>query len=547
MTGHNGAVAFAAANQPTNDAHDAVTDGNTSVGTDNGYRYDSFPGYNADAASDAATNGRRPTVAGSSGAAIKSGGTRALAPDLLRGLLMMIMAFDHAALALHTWEHGTGRVAEADGQVVRRWNYTTAYIVRTLTHLCGTGFTFLMGMGVVYLGRSRTRLGWSPVRLARYFAVRCVVLTAVTVVFGFVMTGGQLWFMNAVLFALAVDYLLAGLLWLAINETEVLLALAIARMRKVWASEASQSTMTTDDSDENGVTQPLLRGREATRTTGDAYLSWSIHNVLLVVLSLVTVFWNIWLSDDGGVCSANKQDISTLASPVNPFLRVWFWVMTEPGSRIMSGFPPMAWLSFAILGILYARIVTARPWSRHALVLGHVCAALVFSLLFVLTRVLHFGNLSEKCLQTPDQQRRPAQNLYLASVASFFYVVKYPPDVAFFALTMAGNLLLLALFAAIPPRVARQLTMLLEFGTSALFFYIVHLLLLFGLGILAVAAFGHETGIPDPIYPGKTRGIDDLFGYFGFWAACMLLLWPVCRAYSRFKSSKAADSIWRFF
>lgn len=464
---------------------------------------------------------------------------------------MMIMAFDHAALALHTWEHGTGRVSEADGQIIRNWNYTTAYIVRTLTHLCGSGFTFLLGMGVVYLGRSRTKLGWSPMRLARYFAVRCIVLTVVTVIFGFAVTGGKFWFMNAVLFALAIDYLLAGLLWLAINKTEVLLTQAIAKTRKGWGDAGAEPT--TDDSDEDGVTQPLLREREATRVVAttesyDAYLSWNIHNALLVVLSLVTIFWNIWLSDDGGVCSIDNQDISTtVTSPTNPILRVWFWVMMDPGSHLMSGFPPLAWLSFAILGILYARIITARPWSRQASVLGHSLGAICFSILFVLTRILHFGNLSEGCLQTPDQEAHPNQNPYLASVPSFFYVVKYPPDVAFFALTMAGNLILLAIFTSIPPRIGKRFTILLDFGTSALFFYIVHMLALFGFGMLAVAVFGHDTGIADPMDPNKTKGIDNLFGYFGFWAVMMLLLWPVCRAYSRFKSRKAADSIWRFF
>jgi uncharacterized membrane protein len=533
---------------PTNGAASSETRADR---IDNGYLYDSFPGYNTDSAR--ASNGRLTIPSAASGATGKSGGTRALAPDLLRGLLMMIMAFDHAALALHTWEHGTGRVSEADGQIVRNWNYTTAYIVRTLTHLCGSGFTFLLGMGIVYLGRSRTKLGWSPMRLARYFAVRCLVLTVVTVVFGYSVSGGRFWFMNAVLFALAVDYLLAGLLWLAMSKTEVLLTGFISSMRKRWCDFATNSTTTPDDSDDDGATQPLLRERESTtragtRESSDAHLSWSIHNILLLVLSIVTIFWNIWLSDDGGVCSADKKDISTtVTSPSNPFLRVWFWVMMEPGSHIMSGFPPMAWLSFAILGILYARIMTARPWTRQASVLGHLCAALCFFVLFVLTRILHFGNLSEGCLQTADQAHHPKQNPYLASVASFFYVVKYPPDVAFFALTMAGNLVLLAAFTAIPPTIGKRFTILLDFGTSALFFYIVHMLALFGFGALVVSLFGHDTGIADPMNPENSNGIDNLLGYFGFWAAMMLLLWPVCRAYSRFKSTKGADSLWRFF
>lgn len=65
--------------------------------------------------------------------------TRVLAPDLLRGLLMALMAMDHTALALNTWQHGTGRDSESDSAVIRSWNRPVAYAVRTLTHLCGAG------------------------------------------------------------------------------------------------------------------------------------------------------------------------------------------------------------------------------------------------------------------------------------------------------------------------------------------------------------------------------------------------------------------------
>ncbi|KND86118.1 hypothetical protein TOPH_09258, partial [Tolypocladium ophioglossoides CBS 100239] len=151
------------------------------------------------------------------------------------------------------------------------------------------------------------------------------------------------------------------------------------------------------------------------------------------------------------------------------------------------------------------------------------------------------------CLQTPAHERRPGANPYLVSPASFFYVVKYPPDVAFWALTMAGNLFLLALFGAVPVRVARRLTLLLDFGTTALFFYIAHMLLVFLLAGVLVALFGHDTGVTDPMNPDDSQGIDNLFGYFGTWALALLALWPVCRLYSRFKSGKPADSLWWFF
>ncbi|KAG5978562.1 hypothetical protein E4U55_006056 [Claviceps digitariae] len=513
---------------------------------ENGYMYDSFPAAHA---RHRGPNGRPHITGGALAAEGKSGGARVLAPDLTRGLLMMIMALDHTSLILHTWQHGTGRESEADGQVITSWNFTTAYIVRTLTHLCAPGFTFLLGMGVVYLGRSRKNMGWGPARLARYFAVRCVVLTVVTVLLGLIITAGRVYFVNAVLFALAVDYLLAGLLWLAMDKTEALLTRALVRTRKSWVLGSSDEAAREEHEDADGesVMQPLLRERREADTSYGAYISWSIHNAVLLVLGIVTILWNIWLSDDGGECKSSGSAAVTMMSPTNPLLRVWFWTMTEPGSRILSGFPPMAWLSFAILGILYGRIMTARPWTRRAVVLAHLLAAIVFTILFVLTRVLQFGNLSTGCLQTPDQRAHPSQNPYLASPASFFYIVKYPPDVAFLAFTMAGTLLILALFTATPPRLAKRMSMLLNFGTSSLFFYAMHMLVLFPLGAAVVALFGHETHVQDPTIPGPAKSVENLFGFFAFWALVMLLMWPACAWYSRFKSTKGADSIWRFF
>ncbi|KND94934.1 putative succinyl-CoA ligase [ADP-forming] subunit alpha, mitochondrial [Tolypocladium ophioglossoides CBS 100239] len=303
---------------------------------ENGYRYGSLPR--------AAAAAKRPA------------GARALAPDLLRGLLMTLMALDHTAMALHTWQHGTNRATESDGVPVRRFNFATAYVVRTLTHLCGGGFAFLLGMGVVYLGRARARLGWAPRRLARYFAARAAVLTAVTAAFGWVLTGGQVWFLNAVLFALAVDYLLAGLLWLALDASERRLAARLAGVLK--GADGAAAGEDEDEAEAEAERRPL-RGHRRTEPSGAAAraasLSWHLHNGVLLALSVVTIFWNIWLSESHGHCTASSAPPPPWV-PQHPLARIWFWPITQ--GRVLSGFPPLAWLSFAILGLLYGRAAT---------------------------------------------------------------------------------------------------------------------------------------------------------------------------------------------
>ncbi|KAH6605502.1 hypothetical protein Trco_004655 [Trichoderma cornu-damae] len=296
---------------------------------------------------------------------------RLLAPDLQRGLLMALMAMDHVALGLNTWQHGTNIDGEMDGVIVRRWNFATAYIVRTLTHLCAPGFTFLLGMGIVFLSQSRTRL----------------------------------------------------------DRTEK------------WLREVLESHLLELDKRSGTV--------EGERAAIASSLSWHVHNILLVVLSVITIWWNIWLSDNHGHCrvetglSDDSVSAQFIPSSQHPLLNIWFWYVAS--EHVMSNFPPMAWLSFAILGLVYGRVLSARKWTISGIAIGHISTGIVFSIVFVLTRLLRLGNLSEDCLHTPVQQHQAAtENPYLASPASFFYIVKYPPDVAFWAFTMAINLFLLA-------------------------------------------------------------------------------------------------------
>ncbi|KAI0025774.1 hypothetical protein F4780DRAFT_719853 [Xylariomycetidae sp. FL0641] len=463
---------------------------------------------------------------------------RALAPDLLRGLLMVLMALDHSVAALKPWGHGQSRGSETDAEPVPAWNQRDlGYAIRTLTHLCAPGFALLLGMGVVYFSRSRSqRLGWGAARLARHYALRAAVLTAITVGLGVVFTAGRYWFLNAVLFALAVDYLLVGLLWLLFARTEPALAAVAARFLP-------------RDLVEEDAARPLIVGQDsiADKREGRARaLAWHVHNAVLAVLTGVTIWWNIWLSPTHGHCLAEQQEMTVSSTTqTSAFWRIWFYIVVE--GRVISVFPPLAWLSFAILGLLYGRLILARPWPAATVRLATLAAAFAFGLLFVFTRVFQFGNLSQGCLRTPDQAAHPGGNQYLASPKSFFFLVKYPPDVAFFAFTLAANFLLLAVFDFIPHRIAARLTVLTGFGGSALFFYIVHHPIVFSAAAVLTHWFGRPLGEQDPLTGKPAFGVDNVWILFGLWAGTLTVLFPICQWYSRFKMRKSADSIWRFF
>ncbi|KAK1757761.1 hypothetical protein QBC47DRAFT_376934 [Echria macrotheca] len=462
---------------------------------------------------------------------------RALAPDLLRGLLMVLMAADHTALGLHSWPHETAIGGEAPASPVTEWNRPLAIVLRLLSHLCAPGFTFLLGMGVVYFGRSRSALGWTSGRMARHFLVRAVILTLVTMAMGFVFTGGEVWFLNVVLFALAVDYLIAGLVWMAISGTETRVALGLLK------------TGIVPERDSDDPSEPLLGRRRRDDIPPDrtimraADIAWHANNALLLALALVTIWWNIWLRPGHGRCAADDATSDTTSSI---WWRIWFYDVVTP--HITSKFPPMAWLSFALLGLLYGRAVLARTWATRTVNLANAAVGLLFAAVFVMTRLLHFGNLSEGCLHMPEHVAHPDANQYLTSPAAFFYLIKYPPDVAFWAFSMSANFLLLAVLGSVPRDMAvRVLHPLIVYGTSALFFYVVHIVLYVGLGSVLVEIWGHEVPYTTPMNPGPGRGLDQAWVFFVTWAVGLVLMYPLCRWYGSFKRGKGVDSIWRFF
>lgn len=388
-----------------------------------------------------------PTSAAAQTSKPTSTTSRALAPDLLRGLILPLMSLDHAALFLGAWLHGTPKQSESAGTPFTRWNFTTAYVSRTLTHLCAPGFFFLMGMGCVYFQRSRAKIGWSKPRMAKHFVVRAVALTLVSEVLGeSLMWGRRVWIINIVLIGLAVDYLLTGLLCLVVDSTEVM----VVKQLDGW----SGWTATSGGDDE---TRPLLSngaGHNATVASASSRsksISFWIHNAVLLLLSYITIFWNIWLSPTDGHCSpASSSTTPSLASqlPIDLFalstttavdqpppavppssrLGPWFdfWFFPVQNRFVMSGFPPLAWISFCLFGMLYARVMLYKRWTPKAVAAWNVGVSVVLAALFVGTRLLHFGNLSEGCLQIVGDGAVDAAkgNQYLVSVKSFFYITK---------------------------------------------------------------------------------------------------------------------------
>lgn len=93
--------------------------------------------------------------------------------DLLRGLIIIVMAIDHASLYIrktHPWEVW-------NRSVVDYFSNSGAFLTRFITHFCAPGFFFLMGAGMILFAASRKKKNWSHDRIIRQLILRgCMII-----------------------------------------------------------------------------------------------------------------------------------------------------------------------------------------------------------------------------------------------------------------------------------------------------------------------------------------------------------------------------------
>ena len=104
----------------------------------------------------------------------RTSASRLASLDTLRGLIIVLMAIDHARGFIarnHPSEFWGAALPDYQGD----W---LAFVTRLVTHLCAPGFMFLMGAGTALFATSRVQAGWSPLRVAGHLALRGLVLIA---------------------------------------------------------------------------------------------------------------------------------------------------------------------------------------------------------------------------------------------------------------------------------------------------------------------------------------------------------------------------------
>ncbi|KAI9331696.1 hypothetical protein BDR26DRAFT_660849 [Obelidium mucronatum] len=135
---------------------------------------------------------------------------RLAALDLVRGVLMVFMAIDHAKEFLSNFAYPHEQWYEMP-------NYkgnSLHFLSRFVTSFCAPGFFMLMGWGVALFIESRRKSGWSWIDIFKHFALRGLVLIMLNdimmIPFRSEMHLTHYVFATSVLFALGVNIFLAS-------------------------------------------------------------------------------------------------------------------------------------------------------------------------------------------------------------------------------------------------------------------------------------------------------------------------------------------------
>jgi uncharacterized membrane protein len=193
-------------------------------------------------------------------------------------------------------------------------------------------------------------------------------------------------------------------------------------------------------------------------------------------------------------------------------------------------YPFVPWTGLMMLGYCLGKLYTPdmNVEQRKTILLRMGVGLLVF---FVLMRFLNMYG---------DPHSWSTQSNYIFTLLSFVNVNKYPPSLMYLSMTISVALLLLVWLEQVRNKFV---SVMVVFGRTAFFYYIAHIYLIHLLSAIVFFAKGHTftEGLhltePFPflfVQPGE--GFDLGITYL-VWMGVLVLLYPVCKWYERYKQT----------
>lgn len=298
----------------------------------------------------------------------------------------------------------------------------------------------------------------------------------------------------------------------------------------------------------NGKSRPdltrflLMRGLwlivlELTVVTTGFNFGWGVFMQVIWAIgaSMVVMAGLIWLPRVavlvlGAVIVAGHQLLAPIDPPdLGAFGQVWVATFEfGPGLGGFMAYPFVPWLGIMLLGYGLGPMFAQTPKERTQSVL--MLSIGLLALFFVIRIINGYGD--------PQPWAVQAQPLWTAF--SFINVMKYPPSLDYVLVTLGLSLALLPLLDRLKGPVG---SVLLTFGRTPLFTYLLHVWIAHGLALVVGVAMGVPASAFFNLLGDPSRAIEagwglGLPGVYLAWAATLALLYPLSRWFEGVKKRR---------
>ncbi len=194
---------------------------------------------------------------------------------------------------------------------------------------------------------------------------------------------------------------------------------------------------------------------------------------------------------------------------------------------IVYAFVP--WLGVMLLGYCMGKLfISAVDSLRRKKILLLTGFGLV-----ILFLILRFINSYGDPIPWTKQQRGS-----IFTFLSFININKYPPSLDFLSVTIGGGLIMLALLEGVKNKFVDFFQV---YGRVPMFYYILHLYLIHLIGVIIFFAEGFSTDqivtTNNPFFFRPSAFGFGLPGVYAVWLFVVLVLYPLCKKYDRYKST----------
>jgi uncharacterized membrane protein len=380
--------------------------------------------------------------------------------DILRGLVMVIMALDHVRDFFYK-ATVAGGASLATNPTDLATTTPALFFTRWITHFCAPVFVFLAGTSIFLMSQKKSKSELSLFLIKR--GVWIVMVEIILITFAWTFNPFYNFIILQVIWAIGVSMIILGLLIHLPMKVLLVMGLIIVLGHNLLDYPSINNGL------KGGLIADLLY-----------FSNFSIHTL-------------------------DKTHVFIIVYAVIP------------------------WTGVMLLGYCFGKLFTSQidPLKRKKILL-----LIGFGLLalFLISRVINnYGDPVHW-----SKQSRGSVFTFL----SFINVNKYPPSLDFLCVMIGGGLMALALFEGAKNKLAEFFRV---YGRVPMFYYILHLYLIHLIGVIVFFAEGFSVDqVITPNNPFFFRPSAFGFGLLGVytvWVIVVLILYPLCKKYDRYKST----------